>query len=154
MKSNAGFTLMELMVTIAIIGTLSAVAVPNMISWRNNAQFNSGVRQMKIAIEGTRMKAIKANMPSRMVFTDGGTTFDTEKWDSAANAFAAPQTHQLPPGVRLANSNFGGDQLRFDGRGMPNTLLGGTLQIENTDGSRCLRIIVASVGTSRIDECP
>lgn len=154
MKNNFGFTLMELMVTIAIVAILSAVAVPNMIRWRNNMQFNSGVRQMKIAIEDTRMEAIKANMPSRMVFTDGGTTFDSEKWDSAANAFAPPQTHQLPTGVRLANSNFTADELRFDGRGMPNTLLGGTLRIENTDGSMCRRIIVASVGTSRIDECP
>jgi type IV pilus assembly protein PilA len=35
MKKQNGFTLMELMIVIAIIGILSAIAVPNFISYRN-----------------------------------------------------------------------------------------------------------------------
>lgn len=154
MKNNAGFTLMELMVTIAIIGIMSAIAVPNMITWRNSMQFNSAVRQVKISIEQTRMDAIKANMPSRIDFIDGSNTFNTVRWDPTANAFAAPNTHQLPPGVILANSNFANDQLRFSSRGMPANVIGGTLRLQNTSGSLCRLIVIANVGTSRIADCP
>lgn len=41
-KDEKGFTLVELMIVVAIIGILAAVAIPNFISYRNKA-FCSGV---------------------------------------------------------------------------------------------------------------
>ena len=146
MKNNSGFTLMELMVAIAVVAILSAIAVPNMISWRNNAQFNSAVRQVKIALEETRMDAIKANMPSRMDFNIGGDSFDRVKWDSGANAFAAPVTRELPPGTTITGSTFAGNQVQFSSRGMANN---GTVTLQGSAG-QTRQIIVAITGTTRI----
>jgi prepilin-type N-terminal cleavage/methylation domain-containing protein len=147
MKNNFGFTLMELMIAIAIVAILSVVAVPNMIEWRNNAQFNSAVRQIKIAIEETRMDAIKANMRSRISFNVGADSFDREKWDLASNAYATPLTHELPPGVTIASSTFTSDELEFSSRGMANN---GTLTLQGTAG-QTRDIVVTITGSSRIE---
>lgn len=100
------------------------------------------------------MTAIKSNMPARLDFIDGGDTFDAVRWDISANAFAAPETFQLPPGAILANSNFAGDQLQFNSRGMPNNAIPGTLRLENDSGSLCRLIVIASTGSARIADCP
>jgi general secretion pathway protein G len=46
--SNKGFTLIELMIVIAIIGTLSAIAVPNYLQYKNNAMIAVAVTDIRI----------------------------------------------------------------------------------------------------------
>jgi hypothetical protein len=113
-------------------------------------QFNSAVRTVKISIEGTRMNALRTNMPSRLEFNVGGDTFNSVRWDQAAGA-ETTVTHQLPPGTTLSGSTLAGNQLRFDSRGMSNTM--GTLTIQNGSGL-CRQIAVAMTGSSRIQNCP
>ena len=146
-QSNAAFSLMEVMVVIAIIGILSAVAIPNMIAWRATAQYSAAVRMVKSAIDETRMKAIKSNMPARVDFVVGNRTFNTLEWDIAANAYAAPVSHQLPVGTIISASTFGGAQLEFNSRGMANNV--GSVTIQDSNG-RNSNIVVNIVGTSRI----
>ncbi len=146
MKNAFGFSLMELMVTIAVIGSLAAIAIPNAISWRNNAQLNAATRRVKDDIEATRMAAIKSNLPADILF-NAATSYDTQTRNVMAGAMALRPavTHQLPPGNTI-NFNAGG-QITFNNRGMTGN--NGTVTIQNANGLSRL-IVVSIVGSSVI----
>lgn len=46
--SNKGFTLIEIMIVIAIIGTLSAIALPNYMKYKNNARIAVAVTDIRM----------------------------------------------------------------------------------------------------------
>ena len=57
-KSNQGFTLVEIMIVVAIIAILAAVAIPNFIKYRQNSQAAacvSNLKQIEAAAEQAKM---------------------------------------------------------------------------------------------------
>lgn len=64
----AGFTIMELMIAIAIIAILSAIAVPNMISYRMNSQFRAATQDVFAKLQKAKMNAVKTNVRCAVAF--------------------------------------------------------------------------------------
>ncbi|HEV7271397.1 GspH/FimT family pseudopilin [Pseudoxanthomonas sp.] len=76
-----GFTLIELMVTIAVIAILSAIAAPSMVALMNSNRLSSTAGELTAAVQLARAEAIRRNSPVRLCrSTDGTTCSDGADW--------------------------------------------------------------------------
>lgn len=71
-KSHAGFTLIELMVTLSIAAVLMMVAAPNMVAFKRNSELSSLSNTLLSAINAARGEAMKRGMAAYVVPSDGG----------------------------------------------------------------------------------
>lgn len=60
-KNNQGFTLIEILVVVMIIGILSAIAAPSFLGMFNKAKLNDAVAKVKGALQEAQREAIRKN---------------------------------------------------------------------------------------------
>lgn len=69
MKKQAnGFTLIELIIVIAITGILMAIAYPSFSQWQKNAQYKEAARQLASAMSEAKSLAIAQNLEHELAF--------------------------------------------------------------------------------------
>ncbi|MDB6031776.1 MAG: type pilus biosis protein [Verrucomicrobiales bacterium] len=69
---NAGFTLVEIMIVVAIIGLLAAIAIPNFVKARSASQVNACIANLK------QMEGAKATWALEQKKTSTDTPVDTD----------------------------------------------------------------------------
>jgi len=68
MRSDRGFTLLELLIVLGLIGILSAIAIPTLSESTNRNAVWTASEQIGSQIRQARLKAITRNTPFRVVF--------------------------------------------------------------------------------------
>ena len=84
MKKNSGFTLVELLITIVIVGLLLAVGIPSLKTFMKGNQLVASSNELISAFNVTRSEAIKRNASVTVCESANGTTCTdpvTGRWE-------------------------------------------------------------------------
>lgn len=147
MSEKSGFTLMELMVIIAIIAIIFALALPAFIGWLPAKRMESAASEVNAAFQVTRLSAIKENTSAILKFD-----LDDESYSVRVSGRLVKHG-KMPAGVVLEKvlnqtTSASVDMITFNSRGFPSPPVDVFLQ--NETGTMTWTIQVNMTGGSRI----
>ena len=110
---NQGFTLLEILVALAITGILAALTLPNLLAWLNSNKVQEATDSIQSALEDAQRQAIRLGRICTINFTNGTGTNPTvysQITASEAGCLVATNTNagslSLPQEVFMVVGNF------------------------------------------------
>ena len=95
MRKDAGFTLLELITVIAIAGVLTAIAVPNFLTYQSSSRLKGALSTLRGDLVGARMLAIKRGVEYQVAFTSGGYTIQRGNLSTGSTSYTTEVTRNF-----------------------------------------------------------
>ena len=135
---NSGFTLMELMIVIAIIAIMAGIAIPNFLGWLPEKRLAAGAQDILQGLQKSRSKAIMTNRRVVVDFDTAANSFTAFVDENADGALDAGELtiadRTMPAGINLTTNLVGAvTAVTFDNQGIPTT--SGTMTVQNSSGN-------------------
>lgn len=159
---NAGFTLIELFITMAMIGIMAAIAVPSFMNWLSNYRLKAASHDIRSLLQTAKVKAIKENSNIVILFKIDNNTYKafvdnrqgSDPW-SQDNGEKTIKEGKMPEGINLYEASFDnvGAQTLFNSRGFPryrNQRLMGHVYMRN-DQNKIAKVFLSAAGNIRIE---
>ena len=137
MRKDSGFTLIELIVIIAIVGIFAAIAVPNFLSYMPKHRLNGAARQVMGDLMAARMKAVSQNNEFKIFFLANGhdyTILDDDDNDGTADIGEWTETKDIHPAYHDVTFSATNNPI-FHPRGTASPL-GTTITLSSSSGSK------------------
>jgi prepilin-type N-terminal cleavage/methylation domain-containing protein len=147
---NKGFTLVELMIAIAIMAILVAVSIPSFGRYLQSWRLNGETDQLASLMRSARSAAVSKHVNTVFVFdttndnyyyfedADGDGTKDSDEY--------CTETIDLPPGIILRGHTLSQTKILFGPKGNANE--SGTITLQNLQNK--VRTIMLFGGTGNI----
>ena len=142
-SKNRGFTFLELMIVIAIFSIVAAIAIPNMLRWRTDANLRGSANNLRADLNMAKTMAVRENalvvvnfFGNRYeIFVDNGAGLNSGNWTwdgderKLVNRFL-----RTGVSIDLAGTTFLNSRTRFNTRGLPDQL--GTVVLVSSGGDQ------------------
>jgi type IV fimbrial biogenesis protein FimT len=159
-RSLAGFTLLEMMATLAVLAILTAIAVPSFQTLFERNRLTSATNDLLGAFLAARSNAVTRRLQTRVCPSINGTACATGNV-SWAVGWIVQEVPTPSPVLRIApamDSSLtvtpAAQTIIFDPAGNASGLANGAnIQIANTSGERCIRIRASGQVTTEPDAC-
>jgi prepilin-type N-terminal cleavage/methylation domain-containing protein len=171
-KSNKGFTLIEMLVTIIIIGVIASIAAPNFLGLLNQSRVKDGLAQVEGAIKESQRQAIRKGRICKIRFTsdaEGDSIIQVHPDETVSGVTVSYSgcllnSRELPDSVSLSLLDSGTGTLEpvdsgnvanlaFSTKGNPDVQGTMVIQHPQTDTMKCIQIegLLGSILTGDYD---
>jgi len=106
-RSSSGFSLIEMLVVVAIIGVLSLISVPAFMNFRRQADFKSGMRNFTTDLRNARAAAIANSFDVKCEVDMGSVTLKRYQFYSSRDNGTTWTPLQLPGTHGATNATSG-----------------------------------------------
>ena len=156
MGRRNGFTLVEMMIVIAIMGVLSAIAIPQWNRYRENADLRTAARNIVADIADIKARATSERLPYAITFNTTGNNYQIKRHTSHTDSTFidvgdAKDIKSSGSGysVNMTTASFFGSSsntLRFDVRGTTNN---GSISLQNARSSTA-NVVINITGKTNV----
>jgi Tfp pilus assembly protein FimT len=166
MQKSSGFTLLELMIILCLMGIIAAIAMPSFMSWKHNYRLKAAAQDVYSNFQLAKLTAVRRNTFCTISFnqTLAGQAFDYIIYLDTDRSLTYTDGEEVIVKMNLQKEYEGSvamESMTFTGNAvgfMPNGLTrgggggfgAGTVSLANTiNGS--IKIVLSSVGGVRME---
>lgn len=164
MKKQSGYTLLELVTTVVLVGLIFAFALPSMSTFNQNDRLTTNINTLIGHLAYARSEAVKRSVQVAVCASNDGTTC-SGSWDDgwivfvdadSDNAFTAGEdvmrTHQDLGRNNTLTATGIGTQIIYDNRGFVTAASVGSLQLcDDRSGPHGKTIRITTTGRVRLE---
>lgn len=135
-RPSRGFSLVEMVVALSILGLILAIALPYWQSWLSSFRLDGAMRQIQSEIHQLKMRAAAENVGYQLTFTAGAVGYSVQR-DSVPVTSKA-----LTEGTTITKAGM----ITLSPRG---TAAANRVRLQNGAG-RCKQVVISTTGRVRV----